>query len=663
MTALAALGYLLVCAYLATHVLRLATRKGGDSDTLTRPLVWTSGFFLAFFLGFHLLGYLNLATGKHIVNASNALLILAPCAAAAFFWGRRAGSLHAPRPWGIRRARRFGLCLAGLTALTFALAAVMLICGFPQGYEVTAYHLPGAVGILQTQSLKAWDGNFPHTFPANASIFYAFFLAFLPEKLVSAANLLLLLPLVLGVTALSRRAGADRGAALLAACGVLTVPMVAFSAVELGADIGGIAFIAMAMFLALTRALPRRAGAALAGVCAGLAFGFKSLHLISIAFLALLFLTQGGQTRRWRLGLRLCATFLAGVALTAGYWLVRNSLDFGNPLYPVGLPVVGKLLGWSVAPDVDFAQRHATQFEWVGAPLQWLWYPWVEPQALGQNFKHSSGLGAFFAAGVPLAALAVAGAAVKQGVARHRLRLTLLLAAAFIVATWWLLDDRQPRYVLAALVYCVPLVAWLLTQAERRWRPAMNAVFGLCIAAMLMVFLSKQALLFGDRIVMAGYTTRALFYEYPREIDALPAGATILNLADRSWHYPLAGAGLANRVISMPEGRRALGLAPGLAPPRAVILRAAPLLALGVTHVFVAGAALSADSCVSVREVGRMDRNPANAVPLGAPRLLLALRYASPAPGAVCRVPLAASATVAAVAPPTPPALQHQQAR
>ena len=156
---------------------------------------------------------------------------------------------------------------------------------------------------------------------------------------------------------------------------------------------------------------------------------------------------------------------------------------------------------------------------------------------------------------------------------------------------------------------------------------------------------------------MAGYTTRALFYEYPREIDALPVGATILNLADRSWHYPLAGARLANRVISMPEGRRVLGLAPSLAPPPEVILRAAPLRALGVTHVFLAGAALSADSCVSVREVGRVDRNPSNAVPLAAPRLLQALRYAPPAPGGVCHKPLDASATVAAAALPTPPAL------
>jgi hypothetical protein len=144
------------------------------------------------------------------------------------------------------------------------------------------------------------------------------------------------------------------------------------------------------------------------------------------------------------------------------------------------------------------------------------------------------------------------------------------------------------------------------------------------------VFLSRQVLQFGDRIVLSGQSTRAAFYEYPAALDALPAGSVVLNLADRSWHYPLAGSSLSNRVVSMPEARRLLGLPPSLTAPRAVELKAAPLRAAGVTHVFVAGAVLSHDACVALDPVARMERNPVNGVPLGAPRTLYALRYLCP---------------------------------
>ncbi|HEX8601683.1 MAG TPA: hypothetical protein VF774_03485 [Pseudoduganella sp.] len=616
--------HVLLCGSAAA---RMARQFGAE-----RHLVAVAVFFAAFILPFHLLGAFELLTGVRAVTTVNAaLLLLAATLALAL---RRmplasASLTPPPRHWG---------WLPCLTLAAFVLAALMLAFGRPLGYEVTAYHLPISVNLLQTGSLMAWDGNFPHTFPANASLLWTVLLEALPEGIVAAANLALLVPLVLAVHELCRLGNADRKAALTACCGMLGVPMIAFSAVELGADIGGIAFAALAMCFVLSSLRPTVA-MTLAGLCMGLALGFKSLHLISALAIGLVACARGGDSggaggfrralhigdlrpRLWD------AAVFGGVALLAGgFWMLRNAVVLGNPLHPVGVPLVGGLFGWLPAADFDASLRRTTELEWVDHAWQWLVYPWTEPQRYGQNFKHSSGLGAFVAAAIPGTALALGAAVLRDGIEAHRVRMALLGAVLFMVVTWWLLGDRQPRYVLAALPLAMPLLAWAVTQATGGWRRMFDTGLAVCIVAMLGVFLSRQAMGFGDRIVLSKQLSRASFYEYPALVDSLPAGAAILNLADRSWHYPLAGAALSNRVVSMPEGRRMLGLPPSLTAPGEARLLAAPMRAAGVTHVFATGTELSHDACLQLDEAARLDRNPVNGMPLGSARVLYTVRY------------------------------------
>lgn len=611
MNSVAALAVLLACGWIA---LRLEPRLYGGSAAHTRALVLMLLAAAAFFLPFYLLGAAQLLWGVRVVTIMNVALLLAP-AALATAW------LPRPRAWAWTTALPGAVPRSAATV--FALTAAMLVFGFPQGYEVLAYHLPAAVSMLQAHGLQAWDDNFPHTFPANASVLAAFLLAAVPERLVSAMNLVFLPPLALATYGLCRLADADRRAALLSTCGLLSVPMVAFSVAEASADAGGLALIALALYCALCPGLPRHVAAGLAGLAAGLAFGFKSLHLVGAALIGVLVCV-----RCWRDGAVRHAMLygLAWLAM-AGFWLARNALAYGNPLYPVLPPLLGQWLGWRAAADVDFALRHATQFEWVATPAQWLVYPWQEPHRWGQNFKHSAGLGAFVAAALPSTALAFGGALWRDGWRGHRTRLALLLVTGAVLAAWWLLDDHQPRYALAALPGFAALAAWAVTQAHGRWRALFDGVLGLCVLAMLAVFLSRQVLAFGDRIVLARQTSRAQFYEYPPLVDRLPPGAVILNLADRSRHYPLAGATLGNRVLSMPEGRRLLGLPPGLSPPAAATLRSDVLRAAGITHVYTAGARLSHDGAMCLVAVARLERNPGNGHALPQPRVLYRVEY------------------------------------
>ncbi|GGX90849.1 hypothetical protein GJV26_12245 [Massilia dura] len=618
--------YLLLCGWMAT----LAARR----FRAERCLVTAAVFSGAFILPFHVLGVFELSTGVRAATTANAALLLVAGALALRLVPHARVSIPAS-------FERHGW-VPSLTLAVFALGALLLAFGRPQGYEVMAYHLPLSVNLLQTHSLMAWDGNFPHTFPANASVLWAVLLEALPERLVSAANLVLLVPLVLAVHALCRLAEADRKASWYACCGMLGVPMIAFSSAELGADIGGIAFATLAMAFVLSPLRPAVA-MTLAGLCMGLAIGFKSLHLITAVAVGLVACARDGAPRAGGLdrGLQVHglqahdmqarlwnAALFGGVALLAGgFWMLRNAVMLGNPLHPVGVPLVGAWFGWLPSADFDTSLRRTTELEWVDHAWQWLFYPWMESQRYGQNFKHSSGLGAFIAAAIPGTAMALGAAVIRDGLKAHRVRAALLSAVLFIVAAWWLLGDRQPRYVLAALPLAMPLLAWAVTQAAGGWRRVFDMGLAVCIVAMLGVFLSRQALQFGDRILLSRQTSRAAFYEYPAMVDNLPAGAAILNLADRSWHYPLAGAALSNRVISMPEGRRMLALPPSLTAPREVRLRAASLRAAGVTHVFAAGARLTHDACVQLEEAARLDRNPVNGEPLGSARVLYAVRY------------------------------------
>jgi hypothetical protein len=630
MSALIGALYLCACVFVAQRLLGAIGGARGLGPGMRIQLFLVLAFSV-FYVPFFVLGFISLFTGWGVVTAGFALAIamLLAIAVPAFFPVSNKAVLHdmSAGPGVLASSK-----IAGATALVFASSGILAMFGYPQGFEVSAYHLPEAVEILRSASLKAWDGNFPHTFPANASLYAAFFFSFLPEKIVSAANLLFLFPLAAGTYTLSRQAGADRNASLLVACGLLSVPMIAFSSVELSADIGGIAFIVPAMSLVLMRGIDRKVALGLAGASAGLALGFKSVHLISIGFLGLVILAAGRAPgrqgmRRWRDNLSGACLFGAGVLLTSGFWLLRNYSEFGNPFYPVSLPLIGELLGWAKATDVDFSRRHALQFEWVRTPAEWLAYPWIEWHVLHQNFKHSSGLGVFFAATVPASLALVSASVFVQGKRHNRVHAILLLAVAFVIGTWWLLDDHQPRYAFAAIAYCMPLVAWVISQADRRWRRGLDAFLALSIALMLSVFFSRELVLFADKVLLSGHTTRARYYEYPEVIDRLPAGARILNLAGRTWHYPLAGAGFRNEVISAPEGRRLLGMAPGLGAPVSVTLKSAVLREKRISHVYLTGAKFTLDACMRLEEKGRLDRNPGNGVRLKAPRVVYAVIY------------------------------------
>lgn len=596
--------------------------------------VWLTLLGSAFFLPFFVVGTLELVTGGPPV-ALPALLAVALTlllAGATARW--HTGDAPILRPLPAEPIR--WLSWSGLTALAaiimFMVVALGLAMGYPGDYEALAYHLPIAVHVFQTGSLRVWDHAYMHTFPANMSLYAGLLLKFMPERLVSLANLPFVLVACFAVYGLARAAGGVPGDSLLTATGFASVPLVAFSGFTVGSDVAGIAFLGLAYLIVLAAPDRRLSWVALAGCAAGLAYGFKMLHLVGAAFLGLAVLwrawaSRSGEDSRFGRTVRAGIVYSLGFLALAGVWLLRNYVELGNPLYPVYLGGIFDALGWTAPPDINYAMRTQTQFEWINAPWQWLVYPWVEGHYLNQNFKSSSGLGAFFATTLPIAWVAGIMVTVKQcfpgrsnasnGGAAVTIAV-LSVGSAFVAILWWFLVDRQPRYLMALLVLGQPLFASLLGLLSRPGARIMRGLATVAVLIMLAIIGSKQLVDFGSRFVVSKQFSRAAFYEYPSAIDALPDGAIVVNLSSRPNNYKLYGKELANRIVSpnaVALALRSIGDEFNLEgfPVSAHMLTVPVLCAFGAMYLYTDGESrFPLAPKIKLERVAELTRNPAN---------------------------------------------------
>ena len=654
--------YFVVLVLLGVSVAHSAHGKEIEDTTPLVSRLLTAAVVLAavFFGSFYLLGIVELAIGRPIVRAAWASLIGIPISVFLGVLALRARVKGvSPGEVPVQRSNMAGR-LASLYLLSFAVIAVALLPAFPIGYEGLAKHLSIGRHFMEANTLLPWDLNASHTHAAGVSLYFGFLMGFLPERLLTLANVPFALLLCVATFGLGHRLSGENQAALWSVVGMLTIPLVSFNIFETEADLAGIAFLATATYFVIAQPDTRIPWPLLAGLAAGVAFGCKPMHLIGMGFLFLVVLLTGiaSESRSGAKGehprLLPAATFaVAGLAM-ASYWLVRNYVLFGNPFYPVHVSFVFDLLGWPAPSDLwtDPAVNHET--EWVRRSSEWLVYPWLEWHESDQNFKATSGLGMFFAASVPVAlltsSLAVLGVGRVERTTRRNL-FVLLAGSAVILSAWWMLA-RQPRYAMGVLVFLLPLISWMSAQLRDRARRVLDTVLALSALIMLVVATSAYLIEAGDRLLYSRQFSRAAFYEYPSGLDRLPPGATVMNLAERRWNYRLHGEGLRNRVISFRETVRLLAVMDEVAAtdggrPFYRCRRRSPELGeedsettchyrldtgvlkeVNATHVFVVGdLEIESDGCASLYEIDRLDKNPVNNAPLREHRVLYEIRY------------------------------------
>ena len=404
-----------------------------------------------------------------------ALLLLG----AVFVAARRSAPANAPdvppradREPGLSRA--IALLGAGAVAL-YLLATLAKLATVPAlGVDPLNFHLPSIARWLQTGSIWQIDqflpGQAQGNYPANGNLFQlAAILPWLGDFLIRFVNLPLIAIAGLALVVAGRELGASLSTAALTAATALAIPASTLYVVN---TVTPDPFM-VATFAAGLAFLVRHARTAavsdlvLAGIGLGLAFGSRwyGVSCVVALLVAWLVCRLAGE-RDWR---SVIADFgrLAGVvALGGGFWLIRNWIESGNPLFPVEVDLLGISL-FDAPPD---PARDAVGFSISHYLTEWdAWSDYLLPA---------------FAATLGLGAAVLGAGAIVAGAAALRLRepTVIWLAAAalacilaYVVTPYTALGfegapvaaGSNTRYVLPAALLAAPAVAWGVTRLRR----------------------------------------------------------------------------------------------------------------------------------------------------------------------------------------------------
>lgn len=243
------------------------------------------------------------------------------------------------------------VALAGAGALAiYVLAAVASHASLPPtGIDALTFHIPGLGRWMQSGSYWQVDNFVPQiatgNYPQNGNLVeLSVVLPWSSDFLYRLSHVPFLGLFALSIHAISRELGAARPTSLLLASMLTAMPIVFYPAVY--SSIPDVVLLATMsaglLFLLREWRGGRRSELILAGLGLGLAFGTKWYGVTSVGFIAAVWLAAMLIARRPGLGRR-TAVLTGLIALAGGFWLLRNLVESGNPIFPVRLslgPVV-----------------------------------------------------------------------------------------------------------------------------------------------------------------------------------------------------------------------------------------------------------------------------------------------------------------------------------
>jgi hypothetical protein len=346
--------------------------------------------------------------------------------------------------------------------------------------DVVNFHLPNLARWIQSRSVWQIDqflpyqaqGNYPNT---GDLIQLAAALPWHNDFAVRWVGLPFVVMTAVAVYALARELGAPTASAALFGAVAVTIPSVAVGTIdfELPDTIMYATFVSGVVFL-LRYVRTRDPGdLLLAGLGLGLAFGVKWYAVTSVAVVVAVWGVGMLLARRPRRRVLADGALLGGVILACGgFWLVRNLVESGNPVFPQRIAP----LGISIFDAPYDRYRELAGFslaEYLGEPA--VWRRRVLPAF------HAT-LGAAWIVGALGLVAAVVAAAVRRSGARDRdwrvlgTAVTAVLLAAVYVATPYsaLGAEGDPsgvqantRYVVPAVLLGLGLAAWLAGRLGR----------------------------------------------------------------------------------------------------------------------------------------------------------------------------------------------------
>lgn len=372
-------------------------------------------------------------------------------AIAAWLVRRRAGlpllGIARPTPLGAL----LGLLAAGVYAATVGIAAIVP----PYGWDSLVYHLTDVFWFAQSGSMSIFG------FPAQ-SLYYpqvgelhslwGYLLAGSGPDSWRATGVALL---PLGLTAAVATRAAAEALGLRAALpwivpGVLLAPILLTQPIAAYVDGAFAAFVLAAFAFALLAATEGRfAHLALCALACGLALGVK----LTFLYFGVPILVVLAGARAWSATVRGSARAIAGrialcvllVTIGCGYWLGRNLLRTGNPIYPSRVTLGGETVLHG-PKAIEHSKRQEVWF--VPSTAAWLRYPFYETFEGRPVYSTENGFGPLFAAGVLATPLAAWLAWRRRRVVLMRALLALPITLLLFLTVQ---PFREPRYVIAAI--------------------------------------------------------------------------------------------------------------------------------------------------------------------------------------------------------------------
>lgn len=349
--------------------------------------------------------------------------------------------------------------------------------------DTLTFHLPNVARWIQSGTFWQIDqftpllanGNYPQH---GDLVFLAAVLPWDNDAFIRLVAIPFAAVAGLAVYAIAQELRAPRAASALAGTVFASLPALSFATHE-GAKTDAImlaTFGAGVLFLLRHFRTGRRAELALAGLGLGIAFGTKWYGVSSVAVVVVVWGGVWLLSRRPLAGLARAGGFLLGViAVTGGFWLVRNLVESQNPFFPTKI----ELLGLTIfnAPR-DFVRECGgfTILSYVDSPG--IWRQFILP-----DYADNYGLpGALVVASVVLALVLVGLSArsPRRGESAGAPVLTVAIGAAALAVAYAAtpysafgplnapgLVGANTRWALPAFLVAAPLLAWVVMRLKR----------------------------------------------------------------------------------------------------------------------------------------------------------------------------------------------------
>ena len=367
---------------------------------------------------------------------------------------------HAPRPTPHSPLPTDLTSVRSVLLFLFCAAVLYLGCALlpPVNYDALEYHLAVPQAWLANHGWVPFPHNIYAWFPMNMELMYMWGLALGDSPATTVINLFFAVACAAAVWALARRPSTSSGrrgggehASWLAVIVLVSSGLMIRLVMQADIDLG-VCFYSLLALVAFVRWSERAElhSLVLSAIFVGLALGCKYIAAISVWVPMLILVLAGGPAGKrltgmiWMLFLPVCVV---------APWLLRNAIMIGNPVFPLLYRWLGGE-GWTAAADAFFRTAHAPKPLGLGGHLVGLIRSPVDLTILDLTV---------------FSPLILAGGLVAVLVNRRdRLVRLLLLFSAVVFALWFILTQRNHRFLITVVPPLAVVAAWGL-ECEGSW--------------------------------------------------------------------------------------------------------------------------------------------------------------------------------------------------